>query len=162
MSLEKYKIITLGDPQIQFRIGRLTPAQGSFILGQVMAANLKRIAEMRALRPLSASSSEETPDEKPDAEGLVRATAMGAFLGGLDLDTHTRIQQMCLAVCAQMQFSSNGHEPVAMPIATADGGLLPQLAMDIPLVMRLEMEVLVFNLTDFFAQGGLSALTPSR
>jgi hypothetical protein len=159
MSLEKFKFVTIGESN--FRIGRLNPAVGSYILGQIMNANLKRLENLRSsgiIRPPDNALAESAP---PDYEGLVRASAMGAFLGGLDLDTHMKIQQLCMAACAEMQ-SQNGNEPTPMPIATADGTLLPQISNDVVLVMRLEMEVLVFNLTDFFVQGGLMALNPTR
>jgi hypothetical protein len=156
VSLEKYKYVTIGETQ--YRVGRLTPAQGSFILGQIMSANLKRMQDLRGIRDAAPSTDVITP---ADPEGLVRAASMAAFLGGLDLDTHTKIQQLCLAQCSEMQPSPNGGEPPPMPIATADGTLVPHISNDVVLVMRLEMEVLVFNLTDFFAQGGLNSLTPT-
>jgi hypothetical protein len=151
MSAEKFKYVTIGENQ--FRIGRLTPAVGSYVLGQIMNANLKRLADLRSSGVIRPPDNALAVPE-PSSEGLVRAAAMAAFLGGLDLDTHVKIQQLCLAQCSQM--SQNGSESPPMPIATAEGTLVPEI--DVVLAVRLEMEVLVFNLSDFFAQGGLSSL----
>jgi hypothetical protein len=163
VSLEKFKYVDLGETQ--YRIGRLTPAVGSYILGQIMSANLRRMDDFRAAgrittapEPTLMVAGKEVPI---DSEGLVRAAGMAAFLGGFDLDTHAKIQQLCLAQVSEMTQNGGGGEPTPMPIATANGTLLPHIAIDMALVMRLEMEVLVFNLTDFFAQGGLSSLTPT-
>ena len=158
MSLDKFKFVTVG--ATDYRIGRLTPAAGSFILGQIMSANLKRMETIRSLGQRQDSEPAPEPATPPDPEGIVRAASMGAFLGGMDLATHTQIQHLCLSVCAEMQ-GQNGQPAMPIPISTADGTLLPQIANDVVLVMRLEMEVLVFNLADFFAQGGLTAFTPS-
>ena len=85
---------------------------------------------------------------------------MAAFLGGLDLATHSQIQKLCLSVCSRMTRTERTRTDA---YADRNGGraLVPQVACDVVAVMRLEMEVLVFNLSDFFAQGGLTTLMPA-
>jgi hypothetical protein len=143
-----------------YRLGRFTAQDGSFILQQLMAASFKGV-DFSALPTPPPDATEPEPDTT-SPEDKVRRLLMGLQLrGGLDYDAHCFIQRKCLAVCSRLE-EHEGAAAIAIRISTADGVVLPDIANDMPLVMRIEMETLVFNLSSFFAAGGMSALAGDR
>jgi hypothetical protein len=154
---EKTKIVEIGETRYQIR--RLSAEDGTFVLMQLMAASVKGIDFSKEVAEVPADKIEEAEKaiEKNTPEDRVRSLIMGVQLRGtLDYDMHRKIQRMCLAACSRVE-SQSGSDLV-LPISTANGTLLPDIADDLPLVMRLEMEALVFNLSSFFAGGGWSAV----
>jgi hypothetical protein len=150
---EKTKIVEIAETRYQLR--RFTPDVGSFILMQIIGASLKGQENVEA-RPEAAPPA----SEQPKGEDLVRAVTFSAFLHGLDFEAHRFIQGRCLALCSRMEGEAGQEAP--MPIVNGTGVALPELRDNMQLVMQLEMEVLVFNFSDFFAGGGLKNLAGAR
>lgn len=156
----KTKIIEIAGTRYQVR--KLAPDVGSYISFLILGASLKTgnlggdtknvgFSDEMAAVPEPAAASESIGDE------LVRAVAFRAFLGGLNYEMHSFVQQKCLAVCSRME-SRDGVE-LPMPITTDSGQwAIPEIRDDITLVVRLELESLAFSCASFFAGGGLNAL----
>ena len=151
---EKTKIVEVNGASYQLR--RFAPDVGSFIVMQIIGAGLKGVSE----GPAPSADSVTPKAEQPSGEDLVRAVVFSAFLRGLDFDMHRFVQTKCLALCSRME--PQGDQLVPMPLMTALGVAIPELREDMELVMKLEIAVLVFNFTDFFAGGGLNALAGAR
>ena len=160
----KTKIIELSGTRYQLR--KMAPDVGSFILMAMIGAGIKASnmgGGTNADDPHASTekAAENLPTAEPKGEEVVRATAFSAFLGGLDFEMHRFIQVRCLSVCSRME-GTDGSE-VPMPIVSEAGRwAIPEIQDDISLVMRLEVEALVFNLSPFFASGGLNAMVGSQ
>ena len=151
---EKTKIVQFGDTRFQLR--KLPPGVGTFIAMQLLGAGIKA-GNLGGGDPQSSSTEAAAPQSMATGEELVRAVAFSAFLRGLEYEAHQFVQTHCLAVCSRMEQS--GETEVPMPIVNDSGQwAIPEVRDDMSLVMKLELEVLVFNLSDFFAEGGLNAL----
>lgn len=157
----KTKIIVIGDARYQ--IGFLSSEDGSFILMKVMNAlreaimrDAKKTEDIEAGEEDANVSDNRTPEEK------TRTIVMGFMTtGGMqDIETHRFIQRKCMSVCSRME-TTDGQE-LPMPIANQYGVTLPEVRDNISVVMKLEIEVLVFNLSSFFAGGGMGALGGSQ
>lgn len=149
----KTKVVEVSGTSYQLR--KMAPDVGSYILMRMIAAGINAGGDQN--NPPSNAEATENPIPVPTGEELVRAVAFAAFLRGLDYETHSFVQKACLATCSRLEDSSGSALP--MPIVN-DAGVwaIPEIRDDISLVMRLEVEALVFNLTDFFEAGGLNAL----
>jgi hypothetical protein len=137
---EKTKIVTISGQKYQIR--KLRANVGSFILTRILAAGV------------SAGSLGIGDNPK---ESLLMSV-FGAFLRGLDFETFSFIQNNCLSVISRMEAGADGGED-PMPIV-ADSGVFaaPDVASNLPLLMNLTMQSLMFNLADFFEEGGLNAM----
>jgi hypothetical protein len=154
---EKIKIVTLGETRYQ--LGKLSAEDGSFILMQALAAGLKTGMRGGDQNDANAGATNTIPPaEKPKAEDVARIVALRA-LAGFDYDMHRFVQRKCLAVCSRIETTDGNDLP--MPIST-DAGVVQAIRDDVSLVMRLELEVLTFNMTDFFANGGLNAMAGNQ
>lgn len=144
---EKTKLVTIDG--VTYQLKRFMPDVGSFILGRVLNAGATAtIQRMKALGDILADIPQPTtPPEEVDVDTQIRRTASTAF-GAMTFEERTQIQRKCMEACARME------EDAPMPVSNANGMILD----DLTLVMRLELEVLVFNFHDFFAEGGLNAL----
>ncbi len=161
---ERTKTIRIEDTEYQIR--RFTPAVGSFILAKIMSAGAKAIEQAAE----NAKAPENTPPqqaeiEMPDPEVIVRALAGGALFGSvLSIDDHKTIQSECMKVCARVEPRNDQDFP--MPIVNDKGTwAIAEVRDNMQLVLRLEMETLVFNFVPFFEAGGLKGLLgaqPSR
>lgn len=144
---DKTKVVSIGDDEYQLK--RFAPDVGAFILNLILNAGAKAIIErmklLRDIPPPDAGEKIEPP--APDPDGEVRRMASTAF-GGMTFEQRSMVQKRCLDACARMEEGS------PMPIVAASGPLID----DLQVIMRLELEVLAFNFTDFFAAGGLNAL----
>jgi hypothetical protein len=149
---EKTKVIEVSGVRYQLR--RFAPDAGSFILMQIIGAGTKG-----QTGEAPATDSVTPKAERPSGEDLVRAVVFSAFLHGLDFDMHRFVQAKCLSLCSRLE-GPDGDTP--MPLANATGQVNPALQDDMGLVMKLEMEVLVFNLSPFFEGEGLKALAGAR
>jgi hypothetical protein len=147
---EKFQFVDVDGKS--YRIGRFSPQLGSFILMQIIGAGIKGQAPAA---PVTDAPSTE-PAEKLKPEEIVRAMVFGAFLKGMDYTAHQFIMQKCLSVCSVM----GGPEEKKVPIPLMNDNLmmLPEIQDDLALIMKLQMEVLCFNFTDFFVAGGLNSL----
>lgn len=153
---EKTTRVSLDDTQYQIK--RFSPEVGSFILGRILNSGTKALFEtMRALGDLASPTGEDSPgpgtgagvpEPEPTAEEKIRRMATSAF-GVMTFEERAMIQRRCLDVCARVE-----NDDVLMPVSNSNGTILD----DLQLIMRLELEALVFNFNDFFAEGGLSAL----
>lgn len=147
----------------KFRIGKLLPDVGSFILMQMIGAGFKRQMEAENHPAPAAEPASDVPRETLPSDDAVRGLAFSAFLDGLDFKQFQFIQQQCLRVCARLEGSP--HDPAAelpMPILMKDGRwAITEIRDDVTLVVRLTIETLVFNLSDFFEQGGLNQVEPA-
>lgn len=157
----KTKIVEIAGTRYQVR--KLAPDVGSYILGHAISAVAAKAASKGGeapQKPAGAAETETAAMSESTAEDLVRAVALASF-SGLDFETHKFVQQKCLGVCSRME-GPDGQE-VPMPIVSDSGQwAIPEIRDDMTLVMRLEIEAMVFNLTDFFAGGGLNVLAGSR
>lgn len=145
---EKTKQVVIGDAEYQLK--RFPADVGSFILGRLYSgARLSAVAMIKAIGEVTAPTGEISVSA-PEPDLQIRNMADRAF-GALPFDERALVQRECLKACARME----NDQP--MPIIAASGCLID----DLELLLRLEMEALVFNFHDFFAGGGLNALLKS-
>jgi hypothetical protein len=148
---EKTKVVEINGTRYQLR--RLAADIGSFILMRLISAAVERAAQ--------APESIVEPDKDMSAstgEEKARTVAAGAMLGSADFEFHRFVQQRCLAACARLETPPQGGAEIPMPLMTAAGAwAVPEIEQDISVVMRLTIEVLVFNFSDFFDQEGMKA-----
>jgi hypothetical protein len=146
---EKTRIVPIGEARYQ--IGRFNPEVGSYILKSLVMSLISGDREQS-----SAAVSDLPPSvaaaEAPSGEDSARPLIFAAFLKQLDFNMHKFISRQCMAVVACM----NGDAP--MPIANGAGVLVPEVRDDLSLVMRLEIETLMLNFSDFFVHGGLAGM----
>lgn len=149
---EKTHLLVIEDADYQ--IERFNPVVGSYVLGRILHWGTKAMLDqVRSMGPeamaqvVGAAAPSSPPPEEPSPDARIRRMVMEAF-GMMPLEERTIIQRKCIEVCSRLE----GDDP--MPLGNASGMLIS----DLHLVMRLEMEALVFNFTDFFAQGGPKAL----
>lgn len=145
---EKTKIVTLDD--VRYQVSRFRPDVGTFILMRLMGAVVKAGAENASNAPTSAEGA-----EPPSPQDVARMVCGAALMGNVDQEFHQYVQRQALVLCSRLEQHEGTETPI--PISTATE-LLPDIADDFGLVMRLTMECLVFNFSDFFAQGGMRAL----
>jgi hypothetical protein len=62
---------------------------------------------------------------------------------------HNLLVSKCIRFCGRVEDSG------AIPICTANGTLLPDLADDLGFILKLVVEMCAFNFADFFDQGGI-------
>ena len=126
----------------RYLIRRLPANVGSFILARVSAA--------------SAGSATVFETGAQDMGSVVMMFA--SFLRALSFDDFTFIQNHCLAVVARLEIAVPGAPEAPMPIVTDSGVFaIPEISEDLPLVMSLTIQSLLFNLSDFFDLSALSA-----
>lgn len=137
---DETKIVDVKGRRYQLR--RMLPDDGSFILCRILAAGMGAgVGAERADRSLIQSM-------------------LAAFLRGLDFDTFKLIQHKALSVVSRLESNGTGTEQ-PMPLVTDNGVFADQeLSRSISLTMALTVHSLVFNLSDFFSEGGLSSLIP--
>jgi hypothetical protein len=138
-----------------YQIGKLLPEAGGFILLRLLGAGIQSGAAAQ-------KQQDPPPAPDPDAKPLtgdeaVRAIAFGAFMRNLPFEEFKFVQQGCMKSAAWL---SDPKTPgVPMPLMNDYGQwTYPWMAKDLDLVMKLTMEVLVWNLSDFFSGGGLASL----
>lgn len=151
---EKNKLITIDGAQYQ--IGRFSAQVGSWILGRTLNAGARdAIEKMKALGEDFKPSGPAQPAPEPvDVETQIRRMTTSAF-GAMSLEERSTIQQKCIEKCSRMEGPEND---MPMPLANGNGVIRGDISDDLQLVLRLEMEVLIFNFSDFFEQGGFNAL----
>lgn len=148
---EKTKVVEIDGTHYQIR--RFAPAVGSFLLMRIIGAGIKGDGAEDSVNGKEASS--EPKGEVPGGEDLARAVIFAAFLRGLDFDMHQFVQERCMQICSRLEGADN----LPMPLVNAGGiWAIKDVADDTALVMRLMVEALAWNFTDFFATGGLNAL----
>ena len=146
---EKSKIITI--EETRFQIGRFLPDVGSFILGKLVGATLDS-APPNFQQP---EPPQDVPPPPPDE--LVRILFFSSSFRGMDFETHRFIQAKALSVCSRLELKNGVECP--MPIVSDSGQwAIPEIRDDGPLVVKLELESLIFNLSPFFANGGLNGI----
>ena len=134
----KTKIVEVDGTRYQLR--KLRPNVGSYILTRMLAAGV------------STGALGSAPKDS------LLMVVFGAFLRGLDFDTFSFIQNNCLAVVGVMKQAGDGNE-VPMPLSSDSGAFAyPEVADNLPLVMNLTVQSLMFNLSDFFEEGGLKTV----
>jgi hypothetical protein len=144
---EKTKKIDVGG--VWYQTSRFDPKTGTHILMRIIGTIAKAQSERRSV----AQAPPDAPPEKQlSGEEIARTICSAAFIAGLDEEFGGYVQDKCLARCARVEASG-----LPMPIANA-AGLLPDVADDFGLILRLMIETLTFNYTDFFGQGGSDAL----
>lgn len=135
---EKTKVVVVQERRYQIR--RMRPDVGSFILSRILAAGMGAGAGLQ--------------NDKPD-KPLIQAM-LAAFLNRLDFDTFSFIQNRALAVVSRLD-----DDGAPLPLVADNGVFADQeLATSISLAMALTVQSLVFNLSDFFSEGGLNSLLP--
>ena len=132
----KTKVVDVRGQKYQIR--RMRPDVGSFILARVLAA-------------MSGGASSGPMDT------AVIGQSSGVFLRGLDFATFSFIQNHALSVVAKLE------DDAPVPVVS-DSGIYVDTDMesDLVLVMALTVQSVVFNLADFFSDGGLSTILPAQ
>jgi hypothetical protein len=160
---EKFAQIAVGENRY-YRVGRFSPEIGSFILFKLIGSSIRRTTESMgdapapvADTPPPALNPDLTPEQKSEqAEANLRGLIGAAFLlGAFTIPDTQMIMRECLKVCSRLE-GPDGGQPIA--ICTANGKMLPDIADDLELIMKLQVETMVFNFTDFFAGGGLATV----
>lgn len=153
----KPKTKTVDIDGTRYQLRRMGPDVGSFILMKFMGAMAQR---MSTAAPAAQEATE--PDSAiATNEDIVRGIAVAGMSGAFDLETHSLIQRECLMTVSRLEDKDGTELP--MPIMNSSGAYaVPEVKEDIALVLRLQMEALVFNLSSFFEQGGLNALAEGR
>jgi hypothetical protein len=147
----KTKIVTIKGTRYQ--VGRLPADKGSFILAWLLTA--VREASQRQSQQEQQPPRDIPPGPEIKGEDMVRAYALAAIFNGRNFERHSFVQKECLALCSRME--GQGAQEIPMPITNANG-TMSTILDDISLVLKLQMETLVFNFSDFFDQGGLDNL----
>jgi hypothetical protein len=157
----KTKTVEIGDAKYQIR--KLSPDIGSFILMQSIRAAMKS-GNMAGAPSGGTQAVEEVPEAERNPEDIVRAVANAAFLGGFDFETHRFVQTSCLAACSRLEIAeAPGGVEIPMPIVNSFGAwAILEIRDDVALVMRLAVECMVFNFSDFFSEGGLAMLAGTQ
>ena len=139
----------------KYQLGRLAPDAGSFILMRLLGAG---ISGGSLSNDVQAPASDAV--KAPTGDELVRAVVFAALIKGLEFKDLQFVQARCMAAVARLDDPKLPDKP--MPLVSDDGRwTYLEVAEDIGLVMRLTVEVLVFNLADFFSGGGLGILMGS-
>jgi len=135
----------------KYLIRKLTANVGSFILARVLAASAGGVMAVKD----EPKSSDADAVKRRNSEMM--AAMFAAFLRGLNFEEFSFIQNHCLAVVARLE-SPAGSPEAPMPIVTDDGVFaIVEVSDDLPLVMNLTIQSLLFNLSDFFDLSGLTA-----
>jgi hypothetical protein len=125
----------------KYLIRKLSANVGSFILARVLAASAGGIVASK----------------EGEQNSTIMASMFAAFLRGLNFEEFSFIQNHCLAVVARLETPAGSPE-VPMPIVTDSGVFaITEVGGDLPLVMNLTIQSLLFNLSDFFDLTGSSA-----
>lgn len=144
--MNDFKLLRLSEEEYQ--LGKLPVDVGSFILLKLIGAGLNA-GSLAA--PDEVPSKE--PERKPTPEQQVRAICFAAFLRGLSSGELSLIQASCLKVVSRR----DGVD--FLPIMSDSGAWsYADLSHNVAVVMKLTIEVLVWNLSDFFSGGGLGML----
>jgi hypothetical protein len=152
--IQRTKDVTLSG--LNFEIGRFLPDVGSYLLGRLIGSAMKAGENAKAQEP----APETEPAKKPTGEEMVRTLATALLLVGEDFELHRFVQHSCMKVCRKIEATETSAR-VALPVVNDSGVFFaPAIRDDISLVMRLTVEALVFNFSDFFDQGGIVGLAP--
>ena len=145
----KTKTVTIKDQK--YLVGKLPADVGAFITLRLLGAGIQAGELATPDKPSS------KPERQPTGEEMVRAVAFGAFLRNLKFEEFQFVQRGCMRVVSWLGDPKSLGLP--MPVMNDFGQwTYPELEEDLTLVMLLTMEVLVWNLEDFFAAGGLALL----
>jgi hypothetical protein len=128
----------------RYQIARFKLELASYLLGRIV-----RAVKIEGPRGEAATEQPGAKQEKPEPEAIARVMIAAGLFGDIDRATRAEIQNECMRACARLEGDD-------LPMPLSNGSEL--LIDDLGLVLRLEMETLVFNLTPFFASGGLTAL----
>ena len=130
-------IVNLGGQN--YRIRRLSPEVGSFIVTRILIAGADIIGQGAAAGTLVATFT--------------------VFLKGLNFADFQFIQSRCLAVVDRMEQLPGIQTEQPIPILNQDGSWATgEVAADLSLVLSLTVQSLLFNLSDFFDLSGLSSI----
>lgn len=134
----------------KFRIHKLPPEVGSFILMRLLGVSMR----------MAASSEPVKKDEQPkqqeveiSGEMKVRAITFSVFSGGLSFEDFKFIQEHCMKVVSVVKVREDVEFP--LPVMLADGSYTPDgsfIADSITLITKLTTEVLVLCFADFFEE----------
>jgi hypothetical protein len=157
--MESSKIVQYGDLRIS--IGRFTPRTGSFILMRLLGAASIGAAKIASSLGLTGQVETTIKDAaQVDPESEARRLVSAALMTNENQSLHETVWSECLKVCSEMKADHQDMREVAIPLMTGGGEVAhPGLRSDMALQMRLVNDCLVFNFSDFFAQGGLKQLT---
>jgi len=78
--------------------------------------------------------------------------------GIMEKSTFLDIQTECLKVCFEIQQAGQNILPVAVVLPDGRWGVSEEIQTDIATILNLTIQVLKFNLTDFFQGGALNDL----
>ena len=158
--MERSKTVQYGDLRIE--IGRFSPTKGSFILMRLLGTASLGAAKIASTLGLGDRGGDlEVRAQKPvNPEAEARSLISAALMTNEDENLHRLIYQECLKVCSELKVDGQDLKEIPIPLVTGGGEVAhPGLRQDMSLQMRLVNDCLIFNLADFFAQGGLSTLT---
>lgn len=153
---------------LRFEIGRLGAAEGNWILGRMLNgmrdSALDAMAKQERLgikpEPEGPAPTEEEIAEaeknKPTPEQMA-INAVRFLITNLSFEDIAKVHQLCLAVCSYVD-PNRGHD-LPVPVMLRSGLFAqPEFEHNIPVVMGLVAQTLIFNLTPFFVGGGLAKI----
>lgn len=147
----KTKVITVAGANYQ--LSKLSPEVGSFILWKIIGGVRKAVETASPATQVEPAESAKT--ENQDFEAKTRGM-ISIALGTMDLELHALIQKHAIAAVSEWVLA--GTTEVGRPLVSSDGRWAnPEVRDNLMVVNRLVMELLVFNLSDFFEQGGLAS-----
>lgn len=123
-----------------YQIGRFKLELASYILGRIFNAIPRQQEE---------AQPQAKEQEKPTPDDLARVMIGAGLFGNMTRATRAEIQMECMRVCSRLE----GDQQLPMPLTNGTGLLIDDLGV----VLALEREALVFNLTPFFSSGHVEA-----
>ena len=138
---EKTKIVAILGSNYELR--RFPANLGSYIVMQLLSAGIRHEADEGFTGP---APNPNASGQK--GEDIARGVATAALMGASE-EFHSLLVSKCVQYCGRIE----GAGP--MPIATANGTMVPDLADDLTFLLKLVVEMCAFNFADFFDQGGM-------
>ena len=127
----------------EYELRRFPANIGSYIVMQLLSAGIRREADEGLAGP---PPNPNAPRQK--GEDIARGVATAALMGASE-EFHSLLVSKCVQYCGRIEGGG------AMPICTANGTMLADLADDLTFLLKLIVEMCAFNFADFFDQGGM-------
>jgi hypothetical protein len=146
--IEQSKVVPLNGHN--FQINRLPADVGSFILMRLMGEAAKAAQNAPQI-----SEEPKEPKKEITPEDRIRALCFVVFSGTMTFDLFQFIQRHCMMVTRKME------NELPMPFMSDDGRWADrQIAANHSLIVKLMIEVCVFNFASFFSETGTGEPIP--
>lgn len=141
----------------RYQLRKLPADVGSFILMRLIGAASSAAAHMNQGNAETQQAPES--DKKPSGEDIVRMLVTAGLMNGIAFEEFRFIQNNVLYMVSREEGEAGFLPIMADPGRWAGAKLEEQIGDNHPLLMRLMMEMMVFNFADFFDQGGIDGLS---